>query len=101
MRQEASNKNHKIEESDKNILNIVKTMDKQKKLVTKLKTSLTNKEKELEETKFTLLERDQEILYLRNYLNTLKLDRKKYFFLTEQFIFIEFYIIIIIFFNFQ
>jgi hypothetical protein len=54
-------------------------MDKQKKFVTKLKTSLASKEKELEDTKFTLLERDQEILYLRNYLTTLKLDRKFYF----------------------
>jgi len=54
-------------------------MDKQKKFVTKLKTSLARKEKELEDIKFTLLERDQEILYLRNYLSTLKLDRKFYF----------------------
>jgi hypothetical protein len=64
-----------LEESEKNILNLVKTMDKQKKLVNKLKASLLSKEKELEETKFTLLEKDQEIIYLRNYLNTLKLDR--------------------------
>ncbi len=73
--QDSSNKAHKLEESEKNILNLVKTMDKQKKLVNKLKASLLSKEKELEETKFTLLEKDQEIIYLRNYLNTLKLDR--------------------------
>jgi len=60
-------------------------MDKQKKLVNKLKTNLNNKEKDLEDTKFTLLERDQEILYLRNYLNTLKLDRN-YFFKNKDFI---------------
>lgn len=76
MKQETSSKNGKIEEGEKNILNIVRTMDKQKKLVNKLKTNLATKEKELEDTKFTLLERDQEILYLRNYLNHLKLDRK-------------------------
>ena len=78
MRQENTSKTHKLEESDKNIINIVKTMDKQKKLVNKLKASLANKEKEQEETKFTLLERDQEILYLKNYLNALKLDRTKF-----------------------
>jgi len=53
-------------------------MDKQKKLLNKLKVNFVAKEKELEDIKLILLERDQEILYLRNYLNQLKLDCNYY-----------------------
>jgi len=74
LRNDIRSKNLKIEESEKNILNIVKTIEKQKKIVYKYKSNLSAKEKDLEDIKFLLLEKDQEILYLRNYLNSLKLD---------------------------
>ena len=77
MKEEIKLKNVKIEDSENNILNIVKIMDKQKKLLSNLKGSLAKKEKEIAENKLNLLEKEQEIIYLRSYLNSFKLDNGK------------------------
>ena len=55
-------------------------IDKQKKTLAKTNTKLSQVEKELEENKLLIVEKDQEILYLRNYLNTLKADRNNFFY---------------------
>jgi hypothetical protein len=69
------NKKEKIEQGEKNILNIMKILDKNKKLVNSTKNKLTIMEKDIGENKLSTAEKDQEILYLRNYLKTLKADR--------------------------
>ena len=76
MRYELETKKGKLEQSEKNTLNIMKVVDKNKKLANNTKNKLNNAEKEIEDNKFSTVEKDQEILYLRNYLKTLKADRK-------------------------
>jgi hypothetical protein len=68
-------KKEKLDQGDKNILNIMKILDKHKKLVNATKNKLKISVKEIDENKLTIVEKDQEILYLRNYLKTLKADR--------------------------
>lgn len=78
MRAELETKKYKLEELDKNVLNIVKVIDKQKKTLNTTKNKLSSVEKELDENRLLLLEKDQEMIYLKSYLNTLKADRKFY-----------------------
>lgn len=79
MRNQLEIKKEKIDQGEKNILNIMKIVDKHKKLVNSTKNKLNIAEKEIEENKLSFSEKDQEILYLRNYLKTLKADRKLFF----------------------
>jgi hypothetical protein len=76
MQNELDIKKDKLNEGDKNILSLVKVFEKQKKSLNTLKNKIKNLEKEFEENKLVIVEKDQEIIYLRNYLNTLKADRK-------------------------
>jgi len=75
LRNQLEIKKEKLEQGDKNILNIMKIVDKHQKLVKSTKNKLLLAEKDIEENKLSTAEKDQEILYLRNYLKTLKADR--------------------------
>jgi hypothetical protein len=77
LKNELDSKKDKLNEGDKNIFNLVKVFEKQKKSLNFFKNKIKNLEKEYEENKLIILEKDHEIIYIRNYLNTLKADRKK------------------------